>query len=248
MLTVLAALSAVAASATDGASDYQAAKWSPLHFKPGIDHASDEDCLACHQNILDHKPRVQSLAGKVAEDRLAWYQTLDTYAGAQENFHVRHLATPEAKRLMRFKCNTCHQGHDPLGEISGSADDTPSGLLSRKSVDPEICLMCHGKFDWQVMAGLPADWPEVRDQFQNDCVTCHKEYRTVRHRLNFLNADGIVAAGEESSDSCYGCHGGRAWYAIPYPYVRTPWLERMPEVPPEWAKDRPERYDARYLR
>jgi hypothetical protein len=178
----------------------------------------------------------------------AWYQRLDGYQGEQETFHRRHLSTPEAERLMDFRCNTCHQGHDPKDETSGSADDTQTGLISRRSVDPEICLMCHGTFDWQVMAGLAGDWPEVRDQFKDDCVTCHLEYRTVRHRLNFLQAEAIEEAGKESSDSCYGCHGGRAWYAIPFPYVRRPWLERMPEVEPDWARGRPTQYDERFVR
>jgi hypothetical protein len=135
-----------------------------------------------------------------------------------------------------------------MDEASGSADDTQPGLTLRKSVDPEICLMCHGKFDYRVMAGLSGDWTEVREQFKNDCVTCHKESRTVRHKLNFLNEEEIEKAGEESSDSCYGCHGGRAWYAIAYPYVRRPWLERMPAVPPEWAVGRPTEYDERFTR
>jgi hypothetical protein len=236
------------ASAGQAPTDYLSAKWSPLHFKPAIESATDEQCLACHEEILERRPRKQTISGKSADDDLAWYQNLYTYSGEQDTFHRRHLATPEAKRLMSFKCNTCHQGHDPMDEISGSADDTQPGLIARKSVDPDICLMCHGKFDWTVMAGLAGDWPQVRDQFKNDCVTCHKEYRTVRHKLNFLNETEIEKAGAESSDSCYGCHGGRSWYAVAYPYVRRPWLERMPPVPPVWAEDRPTEYDERFNR
>lgn len=228
--------------------DYHNAKWDLIHFKPAIETATDEQCLACHREVLEHRPRSQTLSGEPSGDLLAWYQSLDGYQGEQDSFHRRHLVTSEAKRLMDFRCNTCHQGHDPKEEISGSADDTQGGLTSRKSVDPEICLMCHGKFDWKVMAGLAGDWLEVRNQFQNDCVTCHQEYRTVRHQLNFLNAEAIEEAGKESSDSCYGCHGGRAWYAIPYPYVRRPWLERMPEVDPDWARGRPTEYEERFTR
>ncbi|MEA3274728.1 MAG: hypothetical protein U9Q81_05425 [Pseudomonadota bacterium] len=235
-------------SAQPPSRDYLSARWDPLHFKPAIDSARDEQCLECHRNILERRPLLVSPAGKPVGDRLAWYQTLDVYQGEQETFHRRHLVTPEAQRLMRFKCNSCHQGHDPKDEASGSTDDTQAGLTLRKTVDPDICLMCHGKFDFQVMAGLPGDWTEVRDQFRNDCVTCHQEYRTARHKLNFLNEEEIEKAGAESSDSCYGCHGGRAWYAVAYPYVRRPWLERMPGVAPEWAKDRPDAYDPRFTR
>lgn len=229
------------------ASDYQSARWNPIHFKPQINQATNEQCLACHQEILQRKVRQVSPSGFKAEEADSWYQTLETYYGEQETFHRRHLVTPEAKRLMNFKCNTCHQGHDPKDEATGSTDDGQQALTLRKSVDPDICLMCHGKFDYKVMAGLSGDWPEIRDTFKNDCVTCHKEYRTKRHQLNFLNAKAIESAGEESSDSCYGCHGGRAWYAMAYPYVRTPWLERMPGVEPEWAVGRSDQYESRFI-
>lgn len=244
LFTLLATLPAVVTAAP--ATDYLTAKWDPIHFQPAIATATDDQCLACHRPVLEQMPRPDTLSGKPVSDRLAWYQTLDTYGGEQDSFHRRHLVSPEAKRLMNFKCNTCHQGHDIREEISGSADDAQLGLLSRKSVDPDICLMCHGKFNWQTMAGLAGDWPEVREHFKDDCVTCHKQYRTVRHKLNFLNEAEIEKAGTESSDSCYGCHGGRSWYAIAYPYVRRPWLERMPEVEPEWAEGRPDTYPERF--
>lgn len=247
-LAALCVLAWVNAGADMPKPVYHNAKWDPIHLKPAIETATDEQCLNCHREVLERRPRPQTISGESSEDMLAWYQTIDVYRGEQDSFHRRHLVTPEAKRLMDLRCNTCHQGHDPKDEISGSADDTPRGLTSRKSVDPEICVMCHGKFAWEVMAGLAGDWPVVRDQFKDDCVTCHKEYRTVRHQLNFLNAEEIEKAGQESSDSCYGCHGGRAWYAVPYAYVRRPWLERMPEVEPDWARGRPTEYDERFTR
>ncbi|MET0083449.1 MAG: hypothetical protein ABW079_10550 [Sedimenticola sp.] len=227
--------------------DYLSARWNPIHFKPDIDKANDAQCLSCHQEVLQRGIRQVSPSGFQADTASAWYQALETYSGAQDTFHRRHLVTPEAKRLMNFRCNTCHQGHDPKDEASGTTDDGQKGLTLRKTVDPDICLMCHGKFDYTVMAGLSGDWIDIRDTFKNDCVTCHKEFRTVRHQLNFLNKEEIEKAGEENSDSCYGCHGGRAWYAIAYPYVRTPWLERMPEIDPEWASSRPSAYDSRFL-
>lgn len=240
--------SLVQAASDDVKIDYLSARWHPLHFKPAIDQATDEQCLACHSNVIERKPLSASPAGVSSNETLAWYQTLEVYEGEQDTFHRRHLTSPLAKRLMNFRCNSCHQGHDPKDEASGSTDDGQSGLTLRKSVAPEICLMCHGKFDYTVMPGLAGDWTEVRDHFANDCVVCHTEFRTKRHLLNFLNAEEIEQAGKENSDSCYGCHGGRAWYAVPYPYVRRPWLERMPGELPEWAKDRPTKYDARFTR
>ncbi len=52
-------------------------------------------------------------------------------------------------------------------------------------------------------------------------------------------------AKKGSSDLCYGCHGGRAWYRISYPYPRHPWKD-MPEEMPDWAKTRPTASDPRY--
>lgn len=247
-LCVLTALVSMAVEGEQPSDDYLSARWTPLHFKPAIDSASDAQCLACHRDVIERRPRPASSAGVVTRDVLAWYQTNATYRGDQDTFHRRHLVSAEAKRLMRFRCNTCHQGHDPKDEASGSTDTTQPGLTLRKSVDPDICLMCHGKFNYAVMAGVPGDWTQSRKLFNNDCVTCHKEFRTVRHELNFLNRDAIEKAGEENSDSCYGCHGGRAWYAVSYPYVRRPWMERMPDADPEWAATRPVAYSPRFTR
>ena len=54
-------------------------------------------------------------------------------------------------------------------------------------------------------------------------------------------------AGKDSADACHGCHGGRAWYRISYPYARTPWPD-MPTEVPEWAKSRPTQSEARFLK
>jgi len=247
MLASLALLSSFAL-AEDTSKDYLSARWDPLHFKPAIDRATDEQCLGCHRDVVERTPLEVSPAGLKSGETLAWYQTLDVYEGEQDSFHRRHLTSPMAKRLMNFRCNSCHQGHDPKDEASGTTDDGQADLTLRKSVDPDLCLMCHGKFDFNVMPGLAGDWTEVRDQFNNDCVVCHTEFRTKRHLLNFLNAEAIEEAGKENGDSCYGCHGGRAWYAVAYPYVRRPWLERMPGEAPDWAKNRPNEYDARFTR
>lgn len=233
------------------------ATYSPLHFKPAIESATDAECLACHKEVLDDKPRVASPAGLRAADSLAWYQQTSTYAGEQESFHRRHLVTPLAKTLMNLTCNTCHQGHDPREEAQGaSATSTPqtdAGFSLRKQVNPETtCLKCHGQFPAKEIMGLPAPWKDAKDMFQNDCLGCHTAIRTARHQVSYLNAVAIEAAVREATakkqggDVCYGCHGGRAWYRIAYPYARNPW-PGMPEVTPEWARLRPRHSELRFL-
>jgi hypothetical protein len=44
---------------------------------------------------------------------------------------------------------------------------------------------------------------------------------------------------------CYGCHGGRQWYRISFPYPRHSWAG-MPEETPDWAKNRPTESEARF--
>jgi hypothetical protein len=229
------------------APDYDRARWDPIHFKPQIDQATDEQCLACHQEVLKPSVLPTSPAGVKSADTLAWYQTLSTYQGEQDTFHRRHLVTDLAKQVMDLKCTTCHQGNDPREEApipptAGTADFT-----LRKMVDPTTCLMCHGQFDYKNM-GMPGPWSEVGESaFQNNCLMCHAAIRTTRHQVNFLKPEAIEAAGKENADVCYGCHGGRSWYRIPYPYPRHAWPGASPTVP-DWAKGRPTESEPRFRR
>jgi len=230
--------------------DYLRAVYSPLHFKPAIDRATDADCLACHKEVLDDRPRERAPAGVPAAQVKAWYQRLGSYEGAQDTFHRRHLATPLAKKLMNLQCTTCHQGHDPRDEAPGTSASNPPRATGeytlRKQVNPETtCLRCHGQMSWPVM-GLPGPWQEVKGMMQNNCLLCHANVRTDRHRVNFLNAEAIEKAGAKDGDICFGCHGGRAWYRIAFPYARHPW-PGMPEAIPDWARNRPTETDARFL-
>lgn len=227
-------------------TDYQRAKWHPLHFKPDIDKATNAECLACHKEILDHKVREKSPAGVSAAQSIAWYQTLDTYEGAQESFHARHMTTPLAKKVMNLQCNFCHQGNDPREEAPHSNATTPEGKYTlRKMVDPvNTCLRCHGKFPGQNMGFDAGKWPDLREGIEtpetpNGCLTCHADqFRTVRHQVNYLNAAAIEAEAKTNTDLCYGCHGGRQWYRTNFPYPRHAWPGMDPAVP-DWAKDRP---------
>ncbi|MEW8505358.1 MAG: hypothetical protein AB2598_01530 [Candidatus Thiodiazotropha sp.] len=226
------------------AKDYDRASWHPIHTKPAIDNATDEQCLNCHQEILNRKVLEQSPAGVKASDSLAWYQTLSTYEGEQDTFHRRHLVSPLAQELMDLKCNTCHQGNDLREEATIPPDHSNQSMTLRKSVNPEICLMCHGENPYEMM-GLPMPWSESRAMFQNDCLLCHANIRTNRHQVNFLKAEAIEVAAKRDPDVCYGCHGGRQWYRIPYPYPRHAW-KGMSSITPEWAKDRPTESDPRF--
>ncbi|MGA9396395.1 MAG: hypothetical protein WCA83_14395 [Azonexus sp.] len=225
------------------------ATYDPIHFRPAIETARDEQCLVCHGEVLADKVRESSPAGVKASTSKAWYQRLSTYAGDQDTFHRRHLATPMAKELMNLSCNTCHQGNDPRDEAQGtSATGTPQtddGFTLRKAVNTEaVCLKCHGPMNTPVM-GLPSPWPESKEMFGNSCLTCHAAIRTNRHQVNYLKAEAIEAAGANNADVCYGCHGGRSWYRIEYPYPRHAWEGMSPEVP-DWAKDRPTTSEARF--
>lgn len=240
--------SQAAVAALKGITDYQAAKWHPIHFKPQIDRATDAECLACHSEVLSSKVRATSPAGVKAQTAVAWYQTLDTYKGDQETFHARHLTTPLAKEVMNMKCTFCHQGNDPREEAPGSSATTPSATVGamrlRKMADSSnTCLLCHGQFPATNM-GLEGKWHELREGMEsaeapNGCLTCHAEqFRTVRHQVNYLKGDAIEAAAKTSSDLCFGCHGGRAWYRNSYPYPRHSWPGMDPTAP-DWAKGRP---------
>ncbi|MEJ1462811.1 MAG: hypothetical protein RPU15_06010 [Candidatus Sedimenticola sp. (ex Thyasira tokunagai)] len=225
-------------------TNYEKARWHPIHFKPAIDKATNEQCLECHQEVIERKVRKESPAGVKASEVMAWYQTLDTYSGEQETFHRRHLTTPLANELMNLQCNTCHQGNDPREEAIIPPDHSNQNFTLRKSVNPKICLMCHGRTGYEMM-GLPSPWATSASIFQNNCLLCHVSIRTNRHRVNFLKADAIEKAGKNNSDVCYGCHGGRQWYRIAFPYPRNEW-PGMSSVTPEWAKERPTQSEARF--
>lgn len=237
------------------AMDYETARYHPLHFQPAIATASSAECLACHQEIISHEVRATSPAGVAADQSLAWYQTLDTYAGPQADFHWRHMQSDFSKQVMKLECNFCHKGNDPREESPDmmpgrdhyTAAATPEFTL-RKMVNPsETCLLCHGAMpDPQNIMGLAGPWHETRTDLEyaeapNGCLSCHAEtFRTNRHQVNYLNAATIEdLARNGTSDTCYGCHGGRAWYRISYPYARTPWPGMDTETTPDWAVGRP---------
>lgn len=244
LLLSMSAMSLWAAQQS-GEINYDQARWDPLHFQPAISTATNEQCLSCHQEVLNHEVLAKTPAGVFANDSLAWYQTLSTYEGPQKTFHQRHLTEKLAKKLMNMKCNTCHQGNDPREEAVIPPNHEQTQYTLRKQVNPEICLMCHGDFpDYKVM-GLPSDWNTSGAIFQNNCLLCHAAIRTNRHQVNYLNAEAIETAGKENSDVCFGCHGGRQWYRISYPYARHSWPGITKEVP-EWAKDRPTESNPRF--
>ena len=245
LLIAVIAPPAAAETQAVGALSYDQARWHPLHFKPAAGTASNDDCLACHADVLERRVRDATPAGVKTGDTLAWYQTLDTYTGDEETFHRRHMVTAYANQVMDLKCSTCHVGNDPREETGMSHAGGDPWLVLRKQVDPNICLLCHGQFPYQNM-GVPGPWLEYGEAFQNNCLLCHVTFRTTRHQVNYLKPAAIEALAAEQKDACFGCHGGRSWYRISYPYPRHPW-PGMPEIVPDWAKDRRTESEARFL-
>jgi len=244
LLSVACAVAPLALAQSFSADDYDRAQWNPLHFSPAIDSASNDQCLQCHQEILERKTLSKTPSGVSSGSVRAWYQTLSTYEGHQETFHRRHLTTPLASDLMNMQCTTCHQGSNPREAASVPPDTQNTRFTLRKQVNPEICLMCHGDSPYQIM-GLPSPWYESSEMFQDNCLLCHNGIRTNRHQVNFLKAGAIEKAGKENSDVCFGCHGGRQWYRIAYPYPRHAW-DGMAKKIPDWAKHRPTESEARF--
>ncbi len=241
---VLSPVMADKMDAADYPVSYHQAVWNPLHFYPDIKTATNEQCLSCHQEIIERKVLPETTAGVATDSLISWYQTLTTYIGPQETFHRRHLVTPMATDLMNMQCTTCHQDWDPREAAPNPPDVNNVRFTLRKQVNPDTCLMCHGKESYQVM-GLPSSWHESREIFQNDCLICHQGIRTTRHQVNFLNAEAIEKAGKQDSDTCFGCHGGRSWYRISHPYPRHAW-DGMAEEIPDWAKHRPTQSEPRF--
>lgn len=206
---------------------------------PGNSHTESPDPVTCRGRGLD-------LARLVPDAGDVFWRT--------GTFHARHLSTPFAKTVMNLSCNFCHQGHDPREEAPGASATAvaPGGFTLRKVVDPsKSCLLCHGNFPGEVM-GLGTDpWHLLREGLEsaeqpNGCLSCHAEqFRTVRHQVSYLKAAAIETHAKANSDTCFGCHGGRAWYRMSYPYPRHAWPGMDPAVP-DWAMQRPTESDARY--
>lgn len=208
---------------TVGIDEYGKSRWDPIHFSPLIEDAKNEQCLNCHKNILDDQTLSESPAGLNKTEVAAWYQTLNTYEGQQDTFHRRHLESGFAKQVMNLNCNTCHQGSDPREEVSNSSVTAQNNLTMRKQVDPYVCLMCHGQSDYKKM-GLPEPWPKSSKLFGDTCLTCHVAIKTERHQgIDFLKSENIEKLAAEDADVCYGCHGGRAWYRVWFPYSERSW-------------------------
>jgi hypothetical protein len=160
------------------------------------------------------------------------------------------MATQYAKSVMSLKCTFCHKGNDPREEAPGGSATQPASVASacftlRKMVNPsETCLLCHGRFPGENMGFDNQPWHMMREGMEtpeapNGCLTCHAgQFRTVRHQVNYLDAKAIEDLAKTKADTCFGCHGGRAWYRNSYPYPRHAWPGMDPAVP-DWAKGRP---------
>lgn len=175
-------------------------------FSPSADPSEKSEilrCQPCHGVLLESKPLAESPAGLKAKDATAWYQRVPTYQGEQQDFHWRHMASDFAKEVMRFQCDTCHPGFDPSRRMPVQGDPGTEKVL-RKRVNPLICVNCHGLF--------PAHLEGFSGTYT--CWVCHRGDAARQHTHPTLNRDNILRLSANEPEVCYGCHGGRAWYAI----------------------------------
>jgi hypothetical protein len=185
------------------------------------DRAGDsvvDRCLTCHGSLVEALPHASSPAGLPARQASAWYQRVATYSGAQQNFHWRHLLSPFARQVMRAECDTCHPGFDPRKPMP-AGDDPRSRRPLRKRVDPALCINCHGAFPDHREA-FTGTWEVACDEFDNTCLVCHRGDAARNHGHPLLDREGILKRVQQDPDVCYGCHGGRAWYAVDAKAIR----------------------------
>lgn len=169
-------------------------------------------CLTCHGSLVEVLPRSNSPSGLPAKEATAWYQRVPTYMGEQHNFHWRHLMSPYARQVMRPECDTCHPGFDPRKPLPPAGDPAAERPL-RKRVNPAICVNCHGAYP-DHREEFSGSWIETRHEFDNTCLVCHRGDAAKRHNHPLLNKESILQLSKTEPDVCYGCHGGRAWYAV----------------------------------
>lgn len=188
---------------------YERARLSDVHIDSAKKGIQDSACLACHQEIFDAEGAVLAAIDPAIDlSKLKpWYQDVTTYQGPQLRFHYRHLKTPLATSIMDLSCVFCHENT----EVRATYPGEDSGGSFRKQVSGETCLLCHGQFPQAHRMSWPALQTAVGGQ---DCLACHnaETLRNVVKKVDYLQADKIVAQGQDNAALCYGCHGGRAWY------------------------------------
>ena len=216
----VAVLLLVLGSAAGADSDPRSVRhWEILSRSAAIPEGDSADgrCRACHGQLLV-APRAESPAGLSSEIGKAPYQRLNTYAGGQENFHSRHRSGQYALQVMRFQCQDCHPGRDPrLPALF--RDDPRHPQMLRKKVDPVLCVNCHGRFP-DHRAAFVGPWEQARAYFDGNCMVCHAADVGRRHASPLLVREAIERLGRNAGDVCYGCHGGRAWYAVSAAAIR----------------------------
>jgi hypothetical protein len=229
---VLAAIAMAHPAVAAPAVDYQRARFDPIHFQPAIAQASDAQCLACHEEVLKPSMREQSPAG-VKAATTAWYQQTNTYQGAQETFHRRHLSTPLARSLMDLRCNTCHEGHDQRDEhpLSSATSQRNGGFpaQARESRNhlPQVPWPDELQRDGPARA-LAQEQGDVPEQLP--AVPRGDPHH--RHQVNYLKAEAIEAAATGNAATCATAATAAApGIASPTPIRATPgkaWTPRCP--------------------
>jgi hypothetical protein len=181
------------------------ASYSPLHFKPAIDTATDAQCLACHKEVLEDKPRVASPAGVRAADSIAWYQRTSTYSGEQDSFPSPAPGDADGAGLDEPALHHLPSGPGPARGSAGllgdgdAPDRSPASPCASRSIRKPPASSATASFRPRRSWACPARGPRSRTCSRTTAWRCHAAIRTNRHQVSYLNADAIEAAAREGT-------------------------------------------------
>jgi hypothetical protein len=155
------------------------ASYSPLHFKPAIESATDAQCLACHKEVLDDNPALASPAGLRAADSLAWYQQTEHLQRRAGQLPSPPSGDADGEAVDEPQLHHLPPGPGPARRSPGLLGDGNAANRCRihaaqagQSRDdlPQVPRPVSRQGD-HGPAGAVAG--EAKDMFQNDCLGCH---------------------------------------------------------------------------
>lgn len=151
-------------------------------------------------NIKRHSTGLGSLSNNSCLGCHASVKTAKSSNRRISTFHKKHVNSA----LLRFKCRDCHT---EANLVEGTAN---TGDVVRKTVDPAICLKCHGAF--ASSAGAHED-KTIAQIGARKCKTCHTgNVRDVHEAASSDLINSINIKVTNSKSLCVKCHGGIQLY------------------------------------